>query len=65
MAYAFAEAATVIHTDPSHPRRHFSSRRRLLRSGTFHRLGADLHLKGHAGQHVVIPGYFASEHPAA
>jgi hypothetical protein len=25
MAYAFAEAATVIHTDPSHPQHHFSS----------------------------------------
>jgi hypothetical protein len=25
----------------------------------------DLHLHGHDGQHLVIPGYFASTHPAA
>src|SRR5580692_6304315 len=70
MAYLFAEggygaAATVIHTDPSHPDVISISDAELLRSGTFHRVGADLHLNGHGGQHVVIPGYFASEHPAA
>ena len=69
MAYVFAEggygaAATVIHTDPSHPDVISISDAELLRSGTFHRVGADLQLKGHASQHVVIPGYFASEHPA-
>jgi tetratricopeptide (TPR) repeat protein len=70
MAYVFAEggygaAATVIHTNPSHPDVISISDAELLRSGTFHRAGADLHLKGHGGHHVVIPRYFASEHPAA
>ena len=70
MAYVFAEggygaAATVIHTDPSHPDIISVSDAELLSSGTFHRIGADLHLNGHGGQHVVIPGYFASEHPPA
>jgi FecR protein len=36
----------------------------LLFRGTFHRAGPDLHLTGHDGQHVVIPGYFAGAHPA-
>src|SRR5580658_1660777 len=37
----------------------------LLLSGTFHRAGTDLRLDGHDGQHLVIPGYFASAYPAA
>ena len=62
MAYVFAEggygaAATVIHTDPSHPDVISISDAELLRDGTLHRVGTDLHLKGHAGQHVVISGY--------
>jgi len=70
MAYVFAEggygaAATVIHTDPSHPDVISIPDAELLRSGTFHRVGVDLHLNGHDGQHVVVPNYFASEHPAA
>src|ERR1700761_8404620 len=70
MAYVFEEggygaAATVIHSDPSHPDVISISDAELLRSGTLHRVGSDLHLKGHGGEHVVIPGYFADEHPAA
>ncbi len=70
MAYVFAEggygaAATVIHADSSHPGVISIPDAELLRSGTFHRVGVDLHLIGHEGQHVVIPSYFASEHPAA
>jgi hypothetical protein len=46
MAYVFAEggygaAATVIHTDPSHPDVISVSDAELLRGGTFHRVGAD------------------------
>src|SRR5882757_8643299 len=37
----------------------------LLSNATFQRAGADLHLHGHDGQHVVIPNYFASAHHAA
>jgi FecR protein len=70
MAYVFAEggygaAATVIQADSSHPDVISIPDAELLRSGTLHRIGVDLHLNGHDGQHVVIPGYFASEHPAA
>jgi hypothetical protein len=70
MAYVFAEggcgaAATVIQADSSHPDVISIPDAELLRSGTLHRIGVDLHLNGHDGQHVVIPGYFAAEHPAA
>ena len=37
----------------------------LLIHGTYHRSGLDLVLTGHDGQHHVIAGYFASEHPPA
>ena len=37
----------------------------LLIHGSYHRSGLDLVLTGHDGQHHVIPGYFASEHPQA
>jgi hypothetical protein len=70
MAYVFAEGgygvpATVIHPDSSHPDTVTIPDAELLLNGKFHRAGADLHLSGWDGQHVVIPGYFASEHPAA
>src|ERR1700757_241148 len=70
MAYVFGEggygaAATVIQADSSHPDFISIPDAELSRSGTLTRVGADLHLNGHDGQHVVIPGYFASAHPAA
>jgi hypothetical protein len=55
----------VIQADSSHVDVISIPDAELLLSGTFARVGVDLHLNGHGGQHVVISGYFASEHPAA
>jgi FecR protein len=70
MTYEFARegygsAATVVQPDSSHPDVVHIADAELLRSATFQRAGMDLHLHGHDGQHLVIPGYFASTHPAA
>ncbi len=56
--------ATVIQADLSHPNIINVADAELLSCGAFHRTGSDLHLHGRDGQHVIIPGYFASEHPA-
>jgi hypothetical protein len=37
----------------------------LLFTAQFYRHGPDLLLVGHDGRHVLIPGYFASEHHPA
>ncbi len=57
-------AATVIEADSSHPDVISVADAELLAWGAFHRAGPDLHLNGRDGQHIIIPGYFASEHPA-
>jgi FecR protein len=57
-------AATVIQADSSHPGVINVADAELLAWGAVHRDGPDLHLNGRDGQHVIIPGYFASEHPA-
>jgi len=57
-------AATVVEADSSHPDVINVADAELLACGAFHRDGPDLHLNGRDGQHVIIPGYFASEHPA-
>jgi hypothetical protein len=57
-------AATVVQGDSSHPGVINVADAELLACGAFHRDGPDLHLNGRDGQHVIIPGYFASEHPA-
>jgi hypothetical protein len=58
-------SATVVELDSSHPDLIDIPDADLLSNATFERAGADLHLHGHSGQHVVIPGYFASAHHAA
>ncbi|WP_213737477.1 autotransporter-associated beta strand repeat-containing protein [Bradyrhizobium sp. dw_411] len=70
MTYEFARdgygtAATVVEPDSSHPDIVNIADAELLQTATFQRAGTDLHLHGHDGQHLVIPGYFASAHPAA
>jgi hypothetical protein len=69
MTYEFARggygiAATVVQLDSSHPDTVNIADAELFHSATFQRAGVDLHLHGHEGQHLVIPGYFASAHPA-
>ncbi|SDP50916.1 Ig-like domain-containing protein [Afipia sp. GAS231] len=56
-------AQTVAHPDSSQPDVVKIADADLLFGGTFHRAGSDLHLSGADGEHVIVPGYFASEHP--
>jgi hypothetical protein len=62
---AYGASTTVVQPDSSHPDVVNIPESELLQSATFQRTGLDLHLHGHDGQHLVIPGYFASAHPAA
>ena len=56
-------AQTVAHPDFSQPDVVKIADADLLFGGTFHRAGSDLHLSGADGEHVIVPGYFASETP--
>src|SRR5260221_1566826 len=61
----YGASATVVQSDSSHSDFIDIPDADLLLNGSFQRAGGDLHLHGHDGQHVVIPGYFASAHHAA
>jgi hypothetical protein len=71
MAAAFARdggygaPASVIDVDPSHPDSINIADAQFLFTADFHRAGPDLILTGRDGHREIIPGYFATEHPAA
>src|SRR6185312_10573624 len=63
--FAGSGAATVVQPDSSHPDIIKLPDADWFLSGAFQRAGLDLHLHGDDGQHLVVPGYFASAHPPA
>jgi hypothetical protein len=71
MAAAFAREGgygaptSVINVDSSHPDSVHIADAQFLFTADFHRAGPDLILTGRDGHREIIPGYFATEHPAA
>ena len=59
------DASVVVNLNSSHQDHITVADAQLLFTAEFRRVGPDLVLNGHDGRHLVVPGYFASEHRAA